>query len=551
LTYAGAIRASRVGVSFSSSLIAYALFIVVVPLVAHWRFSRFGFNPTDDGFVLAVSRRLLAGEIPHRDFISIHTIGSSILHLPFVLFGGDHVFMASRLFVWFELAATALIWTLLIGRLVGGARDPLTEILIATIAFTLSAHYFPVMAWPTIDGLLLAGLGLLLRTAPFRWACFAGYALIGTAYVCKQNFSPIFPLALLLFGDWRRWSAWIAGILPALIYVALLAAAGGLGDAYIQLGSETDLMLVGVRKFLWEYATPWGVLSGYVAMRALYRPGPRAGFSWDGTVACLLVLLAIGAACQAMAEGRFLGAPSFGLFGMALGAALHCCLEDKSIRGRGAAGLLAVAIAWCASVSIGYNTPALASGICAAYLLWLVRAAPVWHRWVPRPLYPLLAVYALFCFNIARESFVYLDRPATELTYSLEGVLPGGAGLFTNRNTYDFMADLNQAIGKAGGGPYAVLPDLAGHWVKATQPNPLPTDWPNWIELGRPALLARVTDRMDAERPGMTFIVQKIDAFSLGRGLVPLADGGRYPVTAYVRRNYTKVDETRFFELHR
>jgi hypothetical protein len=87
--------------------------------------------------------------------------------------------------------------------------------------------------------------------------------------------------------------------------------------------------------------------------------------------------------------------------------------------------------------------------------------------------------------------------------------------------------------------------------VKATQPNPLPTDWPNWIELGRPVLLARVTDRMDAERPGMTFIIQKIDAFSLGRGLVPLADGGRYPVTAYVRRNYTKIDETRFFDLYR
>jgi hypothetical protein len=203
LTYAGAIRASRAGVSSPAGLAAYVLFLIVVPLVAHWRFSRFGFNPTDDGFVLAVSRRLLAGEIPHRDFISIHTIGSSILHLPFVLFGGDHVFMASRLFVWFELAATALIWTWLTGRLVGAARDPLAEIPIAAIAFALSSHYFPVMAWPTIDGLLLAGLGLLLRTAPFRGACFAGYLLIGAAYVCKQNFSPIFPLALLLFGDRR------------------------------------------------------------------------------------------------------------------------------------------------------------------------------------------------------------------------------------------------------------------------------------------------------------------------------------------------------------
>lgn len=549
-------HATRVGTSRTASIAAYVVFLVVVPLIAHWRFSRFGFNPTDDGFVLAVSRRLLAGEFPHRDFISIHTIGSSILHLPFVLFGGDRVFLISRLFVWFEFAAIALVWTRLIGRLIGAVRDPLTEIPIAAIAFVLSCHYFPVMAWPTIDGLLFAGSGLLLCTMQSGPARFAGYLLIGAAYVCKQNFSPIFPLALLLFGDWRSRSAWLAGSLPGVAYFVLLAVGGGLTDAYLQLGSETDIGLVGVRKFLWEYATPWGVLSGYVAMRVLYHPGLSERVRWDSAAACLLILLAIGAACQAMADGRFLGAPSFGLFGMALGAALQCSLEDRTIQGRGTAGLLAVAIAWCAAISIGYNTPALASGICAAYLLWLVRAAPVWGLLAMRALslafpYLLLAAYGLFCFNIARQTYVYLDRPAAELTYSLDGVLPGGAGLLTNQDTYDFLVDLNAAIGKAGGGHYAVLPDVAGYWVKATALNPLPTDWPNWIELGRPELLARVTGRMDAERPGMVFIVQKIDAFSLARGPIPLADSDRYAVTQYVRHNYTKIDETLFFELYR
>ncbi len=551
VTVAGFARTRSAGLS---NLVAYVLFLILVPLIAHWRYSRLGFNPTDDGFVLAGSRRLLAGEFPHRDFISVHTIGSSILHLPFVLLGGDHVYLASRFFVWFEFAAIALTWTRLIGRLMGAAREPAVEIPIAAIAFVFSSHYFPMMAWPTIDGLLFAGLGLLLCTLRPKAARFVGYLLIGAAYGCKQSFAPLFPVALLLFGDWRRGYAWIAGGLPALAYFALLAIGGGLADATVQLGSHIDIGLVGIRKFLWEYATPWGVLSGYVAARVLYRRTVATGPGLDAAAAGLLIFLALGGACYALAGGRFLGAASFGLYGLALGAVLQSALDGEGFRGRGAAGMLVVAVAWCTSLSIGYNTPALASGLCAAYMLWLAHAAPAprflggWRLPIP---YLLLAVGAMACFDIARETYVYLDRPASELTYRLDGVLPGGAGLVTNENTYEVLNDLNLAVGKAGGGRYAILPDFAGYWVAAKALNPLPSDWPNWIELRRPELLARMLRQMDAQRQTVTFIVAKTDAFSLSRGFVTMTDSDRYAVATYVRHNYTKIDETRFFELYR
>ena len=79
-------------------------FLVVVPTVAHLLFSWRGFAPVDDGFTLAYSRRILEGQIPHRDFIIIRPFVSPLLHTPFVLFGGDYTFWISRLFVWFKLA---------------------------------------------------------------------------------------------------------------------------------------------------------------------------------------------------------------------------------------------------------------------------------------------------------------------------------------------------------------------------------------------------------------------------------------------------------------
>ena len=82
-------------------------FVLLASTLSHLLFSQLGFNPTDDGFILAGSRRILDGQVPHRDFISIRTAGSHFIHAPFVLFGGDYVFWISRYFVWFQFACIA------------------------------------------------------------------------------------------------------------------------------------------------------------------------------------------------------------------------------------------------------------------------------------------------------------------------------------------------------------------------------------------------------------------------------------------------------------
>src|SRR3954470_20794631 len=79
-------------------------FLLIVPTVAHLLFSWRGFAPVDDGFTLAYSRRILEGQVPHRDFIIIRPFVSPLIHTPFVLLGGDYTYWASRFFVWFQFA---------------------------------------------------------------------------------------------------------------------------------------------------------------------------------------------------------------------------------------------------------------------------------------------------------------------------------------------------------------------------------------------------------------------------------------------------------------
>src|SRR4030042_3917580 len=99
--------------------IAGIVFIIAVPLVFHFLYSSLGYNPTDDGFILAYGRRLLEGQIPHKDFISIRPSGSAFLHLPEVAFGGDYTFWISRLVFWFQQAIIAICFIKIISILSG------------------------------------------------------------------------------------------------------------------------------------------------------------------------------------------------------------------------------------------------------------------------------------------------------------------------------------------------------------------------------------------------------------------------------------------------
>lgn len=531
------------------------LFLALAPVVAHVVFSWIGFNPTDDGFVLAYGRRILDGQVPHRDFIAIRPVGAALLHLPELLLGGDRVLAASRLAWWCELAVVAWTWVALLGRALALQLGVVERSALRVLAFVLAAHVAPPRAWHTVDGLAVASAGIVLAWEPRTRRKVAGYVLVGAAGLCKQNFLALVPIALVVLGDWRRPGCWLAAVAPLALYAGGVAALGGGSDLLTQLGAQHGLAAAGLGPYLSRrvaLGVALGALGGWVSSRSAGPAARVSSFARTlGPVVVVVAPIGLVAAAVTASYAHYARVPAFLLFGLALGrtAALVAARDRAATR----VAVLALACAWTSAISVGYPSPAYASGILAALVLLLDRpteapARAYFRTW-------LVALAALACVGsvAARTRVVYRDRPAAQLTRPLGDVLRGGAGIHTNDRTADFLADLNRAVALAAtrGRPYAILPDVPVHWATARQSNPLPIDWPQSIELSTPALVARVDAAIARFRGTGVFLVQKVRADALATGAVPFADDdARYPIVGRVRATMTKVGETAYFDVY-
>lgn len=556
-------------------------FVILVPVIAHLLFSHLGFNPTDDGFMLAGSRRIIDGQIPHLDFISIRPAGSHLLHVPFVLFGGDYAIWISRLFAWFEFGCIAWAWTVIGGRSLQVFRSNLEKFVLALIAFCFSAHCFPIMVWHTLDALFVASVGIALCYKQSKLLKALGYLLIGMSVLFRLNFLLLVPASILLLDDWRQKRYWFIAVLPTACYVGYLAISGAMPDAVLQLTTYSLKTSLGkaVYTYIFNSGTAWGILAGYLATfmaHGKFNFGSMTKNAIWTRIIGILILFGIPlsvAGSLAIGGYFYIGHPSFAVFGTVIGLLLFFLYKDKKVTPLIRCGVMLLIVAWSVSLSIGYNTPALAMGPLVLFLVGCAISscpAPVGSResgrlnWsvLVRPLTRLsvrnhinilavlLLIGTLITFSIARLTYIYREMPASHLTYDLGEVLLGGKLIKTNHNTYLFLKDLEVArdIAKDKEKGYAIIPDVAANWIKSSQPNPLSIDWPQSTELGRQELEDRIIGDLERHRGGLIVIVQKYQASSLNSGFSPLSD--RYHIVQYVQSHWSKTGETQFFELY-
>jgi hypothetical protein len=510
-----------------------------------------GFTPTDEGFTLAYSRRILDGQVPHRDFIIVRPFLTPLLHVPEVFFGGDHTFWLSRMVVWFQLAGMSWIWVSTGNYLTKASLDLRSRFCLALIAFAATTHTKHLTAWPSIDGLFFVAVGLVLCVRPARISKVAGYFLLGISPLCKQSFVFVAPLSLFILNDWANLKYWLAAALPGFCYLLYVVLAGALPDAVLQLTSNRQLLSVGVQR----YADIWVVLPalvGYLSCRLIYRR--RSGE--DASAKRIAVATLYCAPLLGTAVSLWFGIlinTSFAIFGLLAGCAIYLLTGGSRLSGQKRLVLLALLTAWSASISVGYNSPALGCGPILVALVAVTLSRNQGCRILELSLVVVAALIVL-SFDIGRTRYIYRDQPAANLNSSLDGVLPGGKQIYTNANTYEFMSDLGVAVRavQASQKQYAILPDVAAYWVKAAQQNPLPDVWPlTWEELSEPKLLHRFIEAMEQKRSNTIFIVQKVEAPTLASGFTTLPDTYFYEVVRYARTHFTKVGETSYFELYK
>ena len=557
------------------SLSLFLIETIVLACVLHLLFSKYGFAPTDDGFMLAYSRRLLEGQIPHRDFIIIRPALTPLLHLPELL-AGEYTFLLSRFVFWIEVCFTCTLLIIFLERKLAAPLTTGVKVSILILAVTGYVHTFPPMAWYTQDGLLLASLGLVFLTATRRVALQdLGCLALGAAVLCKQSFVFVPVLAFTL----RERTAWVRSLalvlVPGCLYVAFLVITGSFHDALLQLVPYYGFRRFAVVPYFSKYVLI-GSLAGVsplVFSHIVTRYSDRSGTNgrsgvlrkalWWVIEACsryifYIILTAGGLALLlALYVGRVY-AVSFLNFGLLPGLFVAAFFSRAADRGnRLRCIFVALLLSWSASISVGYNWPALGIGftLALAGVLLTCQNRIVRPRLSATVFLGCFAVAAFVFFTYSRLNYSYYDLKARSLTYRLDGVLPGGSGIRTNQLTYAALEELRGLTTELERNElrYAILPAFAGWWPECRQTNPLAIDCAYPLELHSEPLRKRFQESILSQKGQLTFVVCRKDPARLYNQNITEAQDTRdeyHDIRTFIRSHFDCQQKRSYFDVY-
>ncbi|MBB5916592.1 hypothetical protein BJY24_005504 [Nocardia transvalensis] len=447
---------------------------------------RFGFNPTDQGFVVAQSWRLLHGEIPHRDLISARPLGSGYLHI--IDFALPAPLLLSSTFVpCLQLIIATVVlaaWTSGVGVLRWG---PVRTAVVASAA-VINIHLFGMTSWHTIDGIFLIAVGwYAFDTGEQRdrvWLVRAGLFAIGFAAVTKQSFVPavLVTLAVLLVRRRHPVSRLLldltALIGPSAIYLLIVTAGGGFGAMVEQLGggratAGQRLLSIGV--------IPWAIpILVVYAVAVLASTTGRPLLRGIASAAACLILGAV------IVDGQLERAGGWGIvlwWAATLTIGIYA-VARQSIPWR-AAGM--VLLGYMASLSWGYASPTLLGGSLALLAIELMvrdmRIPAGRVRIAGGVAAVVLLVATLGWMGELRLRAPYRDLPAGELTADLGESTPAMRGIRTNPATAAYVGQIVNCLDRYPASRTAVLPDNPFLYPALRVRNPFPLDWPLSAEL--------------------------------------------------------------------
>ncbi|WP_326569226.1 hypothetical protein VSH64_47080 [Amycolatopsis rhabdoformis] len=523
----------------------HVAWVLVLAVATELRVGRFGFHPSDQGFILAQAWRILHGEVPHADVISARPLGSAILHTVDFAVPGPLFFVSSCLAM-VQITLTTIAFAVLVMRRPVLSWGPGRTALVAAAAL-LNLNGFPLMAWHTVDGIMLTACGAWALDSGLRkgnpYARLGGLALLGAAVFVKQSFVLAAVIGLvwtLCYPNRRRR---VVGDVLALgafgiAYVVWVSIGGGFGEMVSQLTGGVPaygerllglwlhdpqvLLQPPVREF-----TFFAVIA--VVLLVLRLAGERLGVA--GRVASWLLALG-GAAAVAwtVVDGRLTGSSRWAdvlWWILAVAVVVHTAVRRKVSW----AALLVLATAFMTSLSWGNDTPTLLTGSLALTALLLLgfvlpELAPLLRRtWVTAP--AGLAAVALCGWLVVahHDEAAYLDISHDRLTADLGTVSPAMRGIRTNPSTYTYVAQIRDCLHRYPASRVAVLPDNPFAYPAFGLRNPFPLEWPLPLEIVGDAPQRMLATADDLNHQGDYLVL-----FETVRGET-LAQGGPVPAS--------------------
>jgi len=488
-------------VLFSGTIILYALFGII---------RTEGFNPSDDGVILAQSYRLIQGLVPHLDFISIRPVGSAVLHsLHFI--SPLPLEVSARWLTLFQYLSYSLLWVWLMVRFtrIRKYRGLIFYFLLGVWAFLLNQNFYNLFPWTTIDALFWIVIalsfylpdpkGIFQKRAWFKVALITFFASM--AALSRQTFALpalIIVLSLAYHGIRRKkWMQLIAGFIigaiPVILYFSVLVMNAAMPLFLEQMTGRTELIDTGIREFFvqfWDSPVVWFHIL-VVFLLLLYRLTEGSG---SGTVFRIALIpmgrYAFAAIFTLMAFSAFLFPES--LFGQSFMQfwmlVLLWVFEEvtRQIKPQQRRWFLwVVIISWTSAISLGDNAPVFALGLinvtALGYILFQFAERGFSFRRLAnfQIISTALLLVLIFLSIRSQRKINYRDVSAGDQEYVMGELFPEFGKIKTNENCYSYIEEIDNLYQELGFpyGRFVVLPNAAIIYPILGSPNPLPVDW--------------------------------------------------------------------------
>jgi len=568
-----------------------ALFIIILFSLLNYVENE-GFNPSDDGVVIAQSYRIFNGEIAHKDFISIRPVFSGILH-------GIHLIsplplqISARWFVLFEYFCYSFLWVYLLLNVFNlnklkNIKYYIVFIFLAIYTFLLNLNNYNLYPWTTIDAIFFAVSGLWFYNKLFdekisrrKNLLFTsvGLLLFSLAALCKQNFIliPIFFIGLTMIVFIRRKEfkhliiSVLTGAMPFIIYFIYLLYNNSVAEFIDQLTGRTELFQTGFAGFFKSFISSWLlpvhiiVLTGFIYLRFILginnsllikSAKNRLPYLFIKTYFVFYLLASIFFSFLLLFNPAQLFKCSFELFWVSIFLSMTVLLLDKPGLYKKTFIIFPLLLAWTSAISLGDNVPVFTTGLLGVsnvcVFFYYIGITGMGKKLLPSEKYiplliPLLIIF-LYGGIYGQRAFNYRDLPSTQLSESLNSVNNEFGDIKTNRISFQYFHDLNRIIDELGGmkeikDRIVVLPNNAIFYPLYKTRNPFPLDWLQHEEYigSEEKLYSMMMDKLLNQE--IYLIMDKYNSKFMAFGLKPIQIGGeKYDYRRIIDENCEKVN---------
>ncbi len=531
----------------TGKLISYRSLFFLLPFVYFFVYGRYGLDNVDGGYAIALFHRILHGEAPYKDFVFVRPPLFLYLHsLPLLIIPVTFHLIANRLIAYLTFTFTAWVSTEIISRHFNLDEYKLDKYLLSCIIFIFSAHNFPPMAWYTTDGILLGTIGiyfLSIRPTNFRIS-FGMLFLIASAMI-KQSFYPM-PVAGILYlfftQSTRHLIAGIISFVTICLLIYFAAAWSRLLEPFLQLTGGTTRMSDAIDAGIWSYINTriFKIPFACCVLFILLKFGMKYLLKTKIENGWLIMAYVFTVFVSIIWRSRMNEAIHFQrlypqIFFMAATAGILVELFKNKKRNELFVLLCMLSLAWCSSLSWGYQTPLLFAAPLIFGIIWVSKE--IFNFRHIRLLYYLLFFGGLVSFWFANGN-AYYDSKRKDLVYDMDKVFPRLAFIKSDKQTFTEYTELKNLADQYGNN-FKTLPGVPlANFLTNTIP-PIGVDWALDIEVNFHTDV--IIDQLN-----------KSNCYVFVERNALLKDPKwRSSATDYVVTNWNKIEEREYFSVYK